>query len=78
MPDPAASLSWQVTGTTESRQFAADGTPVEGFTVFFQTGTGQQGTVFVPRNQFTVAAVRAAIMPAAALLDEVSALTSGT
>lgn len=76
MPNPPAVTTWQVTGTMESRQFAPDGTPVDGYTVYYRTGAGHDGTVFIPRAQWSAEAARQAIAPAAALLDKVNSLSS--
>lgn len=68
--------SWSVTGSTETREIAPDGTPVQGVRVYFTTGLGQSGSVFIPQNQFTVVNVRAAVSDKAVLLDQVASLVS--
>lgn len=76
MPTPPPVTSWQVTGQAERTDIAADGTPVRGFTVYFSTGAGHQGSVFVPAGQYSTDTVRAMIAAAAARMDAVGALTS--
>lgn len=77
MPVPPPVTSWQVTGQAERTDIAADGTPVRGMTVYFTTGAGHQGSVFVPAAQYTADNVRAMIAAAAARMDEIGSLTSG-
>lgn len=76
VPMPPAVPSWQVTGQAERTDIAADGTPVRGMVVYFTTGAGHQGSVFVPASQYTPDTVRAMIAAAAARMDAVGALTS--
>lgn len=76
-PMPPPVTSWQVTGQAERTDIANDGTPVRGVVVYFLTGAGHQGSVFVPATQYTPDNVRAMIAKAAAQMDAVGALTSG-
>lgn len=75
-PQPPPTTTWQVTGTMEKTQIGPDGTPAQGLTVNFTTGTGQSGSVWLPKSGLSADAVRAAIAPAAALRDQIYALTS--
>lgn len=77
MPTPPPVTSWQVTGQAERTDIAADGSPVRGMVVYFTTGNGHTGSVFVPMAQYGTDPVRAAISAAAARMDAVGALTSG-
>lgn len=77
MPVPPPVTSWHVTGQAERTDIAADGNPVRGMTVYFTTGAGHQGSVFVPAAQYTADNVRAMIAAAAARMDEIGSLTSG-
>lgn len=77
VPMPPPVTSWQVTSQTERTDIASDGTPVRGMAVYYTTGAGHAGSVFVPASQYTPDNVRAMIAAAAARLDAVGALTSG-
>lgn len=77
-PAQPAPVTWQVTGSTERTVIAADGTPVNGIQVSYQTGAGGQGTVFVAKNIATPDTVRAMVQAAAAQTDAINSLTSGT
>jgi len=76
-PAPPAT-TWQVTGQTEYTQVGATGPPVAGVKVFFTTGQGHSGSVFLPNAQYNVANVTAAVQAAAQNMDAVGALTSGS
>lgn len=76
MATPPPVTSWHVTSQTEFTQIGTDGTPVRGVKVFFITGTGQQGSVFVPASQYTPDQVRAQIEQAAQVADQVGSLSS--
>lgn len=78
MPNPADLVTWSVTGQTEQTQIAPGGTPVKGVQVFYTTGAGHQGSVFVPYTQYTQANVRNLLNTAAAQMDSIGALTSQT
>lgn len=75
-PQPPPTTTWQVTGTQERKQIGPDGTPADGLTVSFVTGTGQSASVWVPRAGLTPDAVRAAIAQVAVQRDAIAALTS--
>lgn len=77
VPTPPPVTSWQVTGQTERTDIAQDGTPVRGMAVYYTTGHGYQGSVFVPAAQYTADNVRAMIAAAAARLDQIGSLASG-
>jgi len=77
MPNPADLTTWKVTGQTEYTQVATTGPPVQGVKVFYTTGQGHSGSVFVPYSQYNQANVRAAINQAAATMDAVGQLTGG-
>jgi len=69
--------TWQVTGQTEYTQVGQTGPPVAGVKVFFTTGQGHSGSVFLPSAQYNAANVRAAVQAAAVNMDQVGSLTSG-
>jgi len=54
--------------------FSAPGDPVIGTVVYFVTGDGNQGSVFVPNSQYRVATVRTMVAAKAKLIDEVAAI----
>jgi hypothetical protein len=55
--------------------FSTPGNPVLGTIVYFQTGAGNTGSVFVPAVHYTVANVKTAVAAKAKLLDEVGGIT---
>jgi len=77
MPSQPPPTTWQVTGQTEYTQVAATGPPVQGVKVFYTTGQGHSGSVFVPYSTYSPATVRAAINTAAVTMDQVGQLTGG-
>ena len=76
-PNPADLVTWTVTGQNEQTNIQPGGQPVKGMQVFFTTGGGHAGSVFVPYSQYTTANVRNLINPVAAQIDAVGALSSG-
>lgn len=78
MPSPAPSLSWQVTGSTETTRYGANNVPIRGRLTEFVTGQGGTGTVFIPDTVTTPEAMRAVIQAAAERVDTVNSLTSGS
>lgn len=78
MPNPSDVPSWTVTGQTERDQIVPGGAPVKGQQIYFTTGLGQQGSVFVPYTQYgNTDYVRSQIAAMAAQLDAVKSLNSG-
>lgn len=69
--------TWTVTGQTEQTQINPAGSPVRGVQVFYTTGAGHQGSVFVPYVQYTQENVRNLVQDAAARMDVIGALQSG-
>lgn len=78
MPNPNDVVTWTVTGQNEQTQIDPGGNPVKGVTVFYTTGAGHTGSVFVPYAQYTQANVRNLVNQAAAAMDSIGALTSQT
>jgi hypothetical protein len=68
--------SWTVTGTREEYDWV-DGQYRKGLTVFYRTGKGQTGSVFVVDTDMSTDRVRSAIAPKAAAQDAVLDLTGG-
>ena len=78
MPNPSDLPSWTVTGQTERDQVVPGSAPVKGQQIFFTTGLGQSGSVFVPYAQYgNLDYVRQTIAAQAAQLDAVKSLNSG-
>ena len=75
MPASPPPTTWQVTGQTEYTQVATSGAPVQGVKVFYTTGQGHSGSVFLPSAQYSPANVRQAVNAAAVTMDQVGALT---
>lgn len=67
--------TWKVTAQQETTEIDANGQLVPVVSVGFTTGAGNSGTVIVPKSQYNVDTVRAAIMGRAQILDAVSGLT---
>lgn len=78
MPNPQDLVTWTVTGQNEQTQIQPGGQPVKGVTVFFTTGAGHTGSVFVPYSTYNQATVRNLINAAATQMDAIGALTSQT
>ena len=74
---PTPGTGWTVTGQMEQQKLDGAGNFTDGITVTFQTQYGHQGSVFVPRNQFTPEVVRQAIISQARTMDQVAALGAG-
>lgn len=65
---------WTVESQTETNNLGPGGTFVPGMQVTFITGKGVRGSVFLPREQFSVENVKAMIATHAAQLDAVADL----
>jgi hypothetical protein len=72
-PTPPA---WTVTAQTETVGSTTTGQIARGYQVAFRTAGGQQGSVFVPRAQYTADVVRALITEHARELDAIAGLTA--
>jgi len=71
-----AAGSYTVTSqATDQYDFTAPGNPVLGTIVYFTTGEGNSGSVFVPQARYTAANVHKLVAGAAKSLDEVGAIT---
>lgn len=70
-----AKTGWQITSQL-SDQFenTAAGQTVLGVRVYFITGNGNEGSVFVPQNLYTVRNVQERVRAQAQLLDDIGAL----
>ena len=74
----ASGHSWRVTNVLMDQTIntGANDTVVGNY-VYFMTGDGWEGNVFIPANKWSHAAVADAIRPAAKQLDEVGKLSEG-
>lgn len=68
---------WKVTLQQEATDTAANGQFVPGYRIYFTTGAGHSGSVFVPRAQYTVEAVKTIIRTHADQLDQIGGLSEG-
>ena len=76
-PAGTASSSWKVTGQNQVTEIQPGAGPVQGVRVYYSTGTGQSGSVFVPAAKYNPEGVAAAVAEAAATMDAIGSLTSG-
>lgn len=76
MPSGAPVASWSVTGQMETTQLDSTGQATAGVRVFFRTGLGNTGSVFVPRSSYSPDNVRGMIADAAAAADAIGQLSS--
>lgn len=74
VPD-APATGWVIISQQETLQPGPGGRVTEGIVVRFTTASGQEGSVFVPRSQYTPINVRAAVAAHAATLDQVAKLS---
>lgn len=65
---------WRITASQEQQAPGAAGTYTKGRQIFFALDSGPSGSVFLPNDQLTVDAVRAAINAAASTLANIHAL----
>lgn len=75
MPNSGDVTVWTITNQVERDQLVPGSAPVRGVQIFYTTGRGNSGSVFVPYSQYTsTSQVKAAIQAAAAQMDAVSML----
>lgn len=73
-----ARLSWQVTGQVTDQVASNNaGRTITGVIVYFVTGEGNEGSIFVPNNLYSKDYVHKHVHEAAAKLDEVGNLVEG-
>ena len=70
--------TWQVTRQAADQvNITTSGDPITGVRVFYQTGQGNTGSVFIPDTQYhNTAAVKEALQAAANQADTIGALHS--
>jgi hypothetical protein len=74
----AAAGNYEITSqATDQYDFSSPGTPVLGVQVYFKTGDGNAGSVFVPQARYGVTMVRELVEAAAKELDGVGRLAGG-
>lgn len=72
-----ATASWQVSRQAADQVDLQNGDPVTGVRIFFVTGVGNAGSVFIPDAQYhNTAAVKEALQVAANQMDAIGALHS--
>lgn len=69
--------TWTVTSQQQTMQLDTNGRPTQGYAVYFTTGLGVNGSVFIPLAQYNPVNVRAAIAAHAHQLDLVQQLSAG-
>jgi len=75
---PPTGLSWEVTSVQPDQTINTDANQtVVGAYVYFKTGHGNSGNVFIPNNQFNKETVAEKVRAAAKQLDEISRLSEG-
>lgn len=74
MPDDTPG-AWTVTSQKEDFQTDENGRPTNGVLVYFRTGGGHNGSVFVPVANYNPETVRRMIRAKAANMDAVGNLT---
>ena len=68
---------WRVTSQlTDQVQITAAGQAVTGVQIFFVTGDGNEGSIFVASNHYTIKAVKPMIHAAAAKIDTIGIMAS--
>lgn len=75
-PTRGPQVTWSIVSQAETYGQDAAGNYVEGMKVSFQTPSGVQSSVFVPKARYTPDNVRAAIAQAVATIEAVHASTS--
>jgi hypothetical protein len=75
---PVHHSGWVVTSQlTDQVIVTAAGQAVTGVQIFFITGAGNEGSIFVANNHYTPKVVKPAIHAAAAQIDTIGQLSSG-
>ena len=73
MPRPPSSApnGGEITSQVQTTEVYAGGRPVPGVRVYFRTGKGQDGSVFIPESQYAPPNVIATVRDAANAMDAV-------
>ena len=72
-------VSWTVTGQlADQTDVTTSGQVVTGHIVYFITGEGNRGSVFIPNDHFRPDAVKTLVAAQAKLVDEVGNLSGTT
>ena len=70
------SSGWTITAQIEGTRVVPPGRVETGTTVYFTTGNGDQGSVFVPLAQYNVETVKAAVAARAGQLDAIANMSA--
>lgn len=70
------SSGWTITAQVEGSQVIPPGRVINGTTVYFSTGNGDSGSVFVPNDKYSVETVTAMVAARAAQLDAIANLSA--
>lgn len=71
--------AWQITRQeADQTRNDASGNVQIGSNIYFTTGQGNQGVVFVPDNLLTINHVKATVRAAAKLMDDIGVLSEGS
>lgn len=74
----ASKRSWQITGQVHDQVIpTAAGQSITGTYVYFLTGQGNDASVFVPDNVYSVQRVKEMVRDRAKLVDDVGELSEG-
>jgi hypothetical protein len=74
-----AATGWRITDqVTDQVQNTRAGATVTGVMVYFITGEGNEGSVFIVNQHYNAKNVRRAVQAQADLLDEIGGLAHGT
>lgn len=71
----AGSAAWRVTSQQETREQDVTGNYADGWRIYFTTGAGHNGSVFVPVQLYQPARIADLIGQAAANIDAIGNLT---
>lgn len=71
----AGVTGWKVESQQETTELDPRGQPIRGYRVYFTTGKGQHGSVFVALSMYNPQNVRAAVASHAGQLDETASLS---
>jgi len=70
------SSGWTITGQIEGTRISPQGRVENGTTVYFTTGNGDAGSVFVPLAQYDVDTVRTLVAARAGQLDAIANMSA--
>lgn len=71
----AGVTGWVITSQQETTELDQRGLAVHGVRIYFTTGKGQPGSVFIASNRYNAVNARAEVAARAAAMDEVAGLS---